>query len=111
MTGALDLDPALDTLPKLLLDNAARHGGEVALREKQLGVWRPFTWAAVAERTEWFALGLLELGVATGDVVGLIGDNRPDWVMGELAAHAIGALSLGIYRDALETEAAYLIKF
>jgi long-chain acyl-CoA synthetase len=44
-------------------------------------------------------------------VVGLIGDNRPDWVMGEIAAHALGARSLGIYRDALEDEVAYLLEF
>ena len=104
-------DDPLDTLPKLLLDNAARHGDEVALREKQLGIWRSFTWQAVAERTEQLALGLLELGIGPDDVVGLIGDNRPDWVIGELAAHAVGAMSLGIYRDALEHEAAYLVGF
>jgi long-chain acyl-CoA synthetase len=104
-------DAGLDTLPKLLLDNAARHGGETAMREKQLGIWRAFTWHEVAERTEHLALGLLELGISAGDVVGLIGDNRPDWVIGELAAHAVGAMSLGIYRDALDHEAAYLIDF
>jgi len=104
-------DPALDTLPKLLLDNAARHGAEIALREKDLGIWRAFTWREVAERTEHLALGLLELGLDAGAVIGLIGDNRPDWVMGELAAHAIGAMSLGVYRDALDDEVAYLIGF
>jgi long-chain acyl-CoA synthetase len=101
----------LDTLPKLLLDNAAKHGGEIAMREKQFGIWKPFTWAEIAARTELIALGLKDLGVQKGDVVGLIGDNRPDWVMGELAAHALGAMSLGIYRDALDSEAAYLITF
>ncbi len=101
----------LDTLPKLLLHNAALHGDDIALREKRFGIWVPMTWRQIAERAEWFALGLLELGIARGDVVGLIGDNRPDWVIGELAAHAVGALSLGIYRDALEEEAAYLIGF
>jgi long-chain acyl-CoA synthetase len=104
-------DRTLDTLPKLLLDNAARHGDAIAMREKQLGIWRALTWREVAERTGHLALGLLELGVDDGAVVGLIGDNRPDWVMGELAAHAIGAMSLGIYRDALDDEAAYLIGF
>src|SRR5205814_6181517 len=38
-----------------------------------------------------------------------IGDNRPDWVAGEIAAHAIGAMSLGMYRDALDEEVAYLL--
>ena len=47
---------------------------------------------------------LRSLGLGRGDVVGLIGDNRPDWVVGEIAAHAIGAMSLGLYRDALDEE-------
>ena len=100
----------MDTLPKLLARNARDHGGEVALREKQLGIWRAFTWAEYQSRTRAFALGLQSLGLSAGDVVGLIGDNRPDWVMGEIAAHAIGARSLGIYRDALDDEVAFLLE-
>ncbi len=99
-----------DTLPKLLSRNAREHGGEVALREKQFGIWRAFTWAEYHGRTRAFALGLKGLGLGAGDVVGLIGDNRPDWVMGEIATHAIGARSLGIYRDALDDEVAYLLE-
>ncbi len=57
------------------------------------------------------ALGLRAVGVKPGDVVGLIGDNRPDWVMGEIATHALRARSLGIYRDALDDEVAYLLAF
>ena len=100
-----------DTLPKLLCRNAREHGDEVALREKEFGVWRSITWAQYEARTRALALGLRSLGIGAGDVVGLIGDNRPDWVMGEIAAHALGARSLGIYRDALEDEAAYLLEF
>ena len=100
----------MDTLPKLLARNARDHGGEVALREKQFGIWRAFTWAEYQSRTRAFALGLQSLGLGAGDVVGLIGDNRPDWVMGEIAAHAIGARSLGIYRDALDDEVAFLLE-
>lgn len=99
----------LDTLPLLLADNAAKHGGEVALREKQFGIWRSFTWSDYHARTRLFALGLKRLGVGPGEVVALIGDNRPDWVMGEIAAHALRCRSLGIYRDALEEEVAYLL--
>jgi len=98
-----------DTLPKLLLRNAEAFPGEVALREKSLGIWRHITWADYAARTRAMALGLADLGIGEGDVVGLIGDNRPDWVMGEIAAHALGARSLGLYRDSLEDEAAYLL--
>src|SRR5256885_7766534 len=52
---------------------------------------------------------MVELGLRRGDVVGIIGDNRPDWVAAEIAAHAIGAMSLGLYRDVLDEEAAYLL--
>ncbi|WP_035693341.1 long-chain fatty acid--CoA ligase [Azospirillum halopraeferens] len=100
-----------DTLPKLLSLHAREHGDEVAMREKDFGIWRPLTWAQMEARTRAFTLGLVQLGVKRGDVVGLIGDNRPDWVMGEIAAHALGGMSLGIYRDAMDEEVAYLITY
>src|SRR6202045_3649007 len=100
-----------DTYPKLLRLNAREHGGEVALREKDFGLWRLFTWNDYQTRVHDFALGMIELGLARGDVVGIIGDNRPDWVAAEIASHAIGALSLGLYRDVLDEEAAYLLNY
>ena len=100
-----------DTFPKLLRLNAREHGGEIALREKDLGLWRIFTWNDYQKRTHDFALGLVELGLKRGDVIGIIGDNRPDWVAAEIATHAIGAMSLGLYRDVLDEEAAYLLSY
>jgi long-chain acyl-CoA synthetase len=100
-----------DTYPKLLRLNAREHGGEIALREKDLGLWRLFTWSDYQKRVQDFALGLVELGLGHGDVIAIIGDNRPDWVSAEIAAHAIGAMSLGLYRDVLDEEAAYLLNY
>jgi long-chain acyl-CoA synthetase len=100
-----------DTYPKLLRLNAREHGIEIALREKDFGLWRLFTWNDYQNRVHDFALGLVELGLRRGDVVGIIGDNRPDWVAAEIASHAIGALSLGLYRDVLDEEAAYLLSY
>jgi len=110
-TPLRDLAPApvADTLPKLLARNAAAHPHDVALREKDLGIWRAYTWADYHAQVKRRALGLSAIGIERGDVVGLLGDNRPSWVISELAAHACGALSLGIYRDALDEEVAYLI--
>ena len=102
---------AADTFPKLLRLNASEHPTDIALREKDLGLWRSFTWRDYHERVKSFALGLHDLGLGRGDVVALIGDNRPDWVCGEIAAHAIGALSLGLYRDALGEEVHYLLDY
>lgn len=102
---------AYDTTPKLLLHNAAAHGGDVALREKELGIWHVFTWDAARDRVEALARGLLALDVGRGDVVGIIGRNRPHWLFAEYAAHAVGAPSLGMYEDALGREVAYLLAY
>ena len=100
-----------DTYPKLLRLNAHEHGNEIALREKDFGLWRVLTWNDYQRRVHDFALGMIELGIGRGDVIGIIGDNRPDWVSAEIATHAIGAMSLGLYRDVLDEEAAYLLKY
>src|SRR5258708_26165999 len=100
-----------DTYPKMLRLNARQHGVEIALREKDFGLWRVFTWSDYQRRVHDFALGMVELGLGRGDVIGIIGDNRPDWVAAEIATHAIGAMSLGLYRDVLDEEAAYLLSY
>jgi long-chain acyl-CoA synthetase len=100
-----------DTYPKLLRLNAREHGSEIALREKDFGLWKLFTWNDYQTRVHDFALGMVELGLGRGDVVGIIGDNRPDWVSAEIASHALRAMSLGLYRDVLDEEASYLLNY
>ena len=99
-----------DTLPGLLARRAAEHPGDVALREKEFGIWRETTWAGLLSRVRRFALGLAELGVEKGDRIAIIGDNRPEWVIAELAAQAIGALPLGLYQDSIPAELARMLE-
>src|SRR3954462_308262 len=110
VNGLPDLS-LFDTFPKLLQLHARNHPDEVALRVKDLGIWHSLSWGEYQTRVKTFALGLHHFGIGRGDVVGLIGDNRPDWVCGEIAAHAVGAMSLGMYRDALDEEVAFLITY
>ncbi len=100
-----------DSLPKLLAYNAKHFPEQVAQREKDYGIWISYSWADCERHISRMAVGLATLGVGRGDVVALIGDNRPEWVWGEVAAHACRAMSLGIYRDALEEEIRYLIGY
>ncbi|ELE6571364.1 long-chain fatty acid--CoA ligase [Vibrio parahaemolyticus] len=102
---------SLDTFPKVLQHNAKHWPDQVAMREKEFGIWREFTWQDYENRVKWMALALQDLGVGEQDVVGLLGDNRPEWVWGELAAHAIKGYSLGIYQDSMHEEVAYLINY
>ncbi|ALR94407.1 long-chain fatty acid--CoA ligase [Vibrio alginolyticus] len=101
----------LDTFPKVLQHNAKNWPEQVAMREKEFGIWREFTWKDYENRVKWMALALRDLGIGEQDVVGLLGDNRPEWVWGELAAHAIKGFSLGIYQDSMHEEVAYLINY
>jgi len=100
---------AHDTLAKLLVHHAVHHGDDVAMREKEFGIWNVFTWRQVHDKVRDLALALLSLQVARGEVVAIIGRNRPNWVWSEWAAQAIGAMSLGLYDDVLGHEAADLL--
>ena len=100
-----------DTYPKLLLHNAANWPDEVAMREKDLGIWQSYSWARVRGEVGSIALGLKSLGVERGEVVGLLGRNRPNWLWGELAAHSLGCMSIGVYADVLAEEAGYLLSY
>jgi long-chain acyl-CoA synthetase len=98
------------TLPGLLLRNAGRFGHEqAALREKEFGIWQAVTWQQYLEHVRDFSLGLIAIGVKPGEAVGIIGDNRPEWVYAELAAQAAGAVPFGIFQDAIIGELTYII--
>jgi long-chain acyl-CoA synthetase len=102
---------SLDTFPKVLAYNARNWGGDVAMREKEFGIWQEFTWKDYNDRVKWMTLGMRALGIGQGDVVGIIGENRPEWVWGEIAAHALRGMSVGLYQDSLHEEVAYLITY
>lgn len=101
----------LDTFPKLLLHNAERWPDAPAMREKEYGIWNVYTWRDYRDRVRTLALGLKSLGVQRGEVVALLGRNRPNWVWSELAAHSLGCMTLGIYEDVLAHEAGYLVSY
>ncbi|HSD21147.1 MAG TPA: AMP-binding protein [Anaeromyxobacter sp.] len=109
MTSALDTLGGDDTFPRLLVRNARAWGEKVALREKEFGIWQSFTWREYHDHVRDLSLGLVALGVGSGDKVAIIGDNRPEWVWSEIAAQAAGAASVGLYQDSNLTEVAYVI--
>ncbi|WP_428618998.1 AMP-binding protein, partial [Shewanella sp.] len=85
----------LDTFPKILRHNAANWGKEVAMREKEFGIWTEFSWQDYHNRVKWMALAFDHLGIKAESTIALLGENRPEWVWGEVAAHALACFSLG----------------
>ncbi|MGH8900981.1 MAG: AMP-binding protein [Egibacteraceae bacterium] len=97
------------TFPKLLAGLAARAGDRVALQEKRYGIWQPITWRRYYERVRDFAHGLAELGVEAGEVVAVLGDNRPEWLIAEFAAQSLGACVVGIYPTSVGEEIRHIL--
>jgi long-chain acyl-CoA synthetase len=98
-----------DTFPRLLARQAAHRPRAVALQEKRYGIWQPVTWAQYARRVHDFACGLAELGVQRGDVVAVLGDNRPEWLITELAAQCLGASVVGVYPTSIGDEVRHVL--
>ena len=98
-----------DTFPRLLADRARRDPDGIALQEKRYGVWQPVTWRQYHDRVRDFAHGLDLLDVGPGDVVGVLGDNRPEWLIAELAAQALGAAVVGIYPTSVGDEIVHIL--
>ncbi|WP_066300450.1 AMP-binding protein [Bacillus sp. FJAT-29937] len=97
------------TFPKILLEWASKAGSKVALREKDFGIWNEITYEKYLEEVKFLSLGLAKLGLKRGDKVAVIGDNRPEWVMSELAAQCLGGVSVGIYQESLPSEISYIL--
>ena len=98
-----------DTLPKLFLDNARRFGDRVALREKDLGIWKRITWRDYCQHVSHFCLGLMELGLNRGDTVSILGDNCPEWLYADLAIQFASAITVGIYQTDTAPQVHYIL--
>ena len=98
------------TFPKLLAELDRRHGdSRIAVQEKRYGIWQPSTWRQLHARVRDFAHGLAALGVGPGEVVAVLGDNRPEWLISELAAQSLGACTVGIYPTSVGEEIVHVL--
>ncbi|MEH2535360.1 long-chain acyl-CoA synthetase [Bradyrhizobium sp. AZCC 1588] len=104
------LQDAAITIPQLLRQRAAMHGGALALREKEYGIWNPYSWNHYYETARAVAFGLLSLDVKPGDRVAIAGENTPEWFYADLGAQMIGAVAVGIYPTNPWVELQYIVK-
>jgi long-chain acyl-CoA synthetase len=91
-----------------VVENARDLGGRPAIREKDRGIWQTWTWAQYGAEVRDFALGLAALGFARGERLSVIGDNRPRLYWAQVAAQAVGGVSVPVYQDSIARELAYV---
>jgi long-chain acyl-CoA synthetase len=87
------------TLLSLLAANARFHGDGIAMRERDRGIWREFSWKQVLSEVVGFAAALEAMGFRAGEGFLVIGDNRPRLYFGMLGAAALQGLPAPIYPD------------
>jgi long-chain acyl-CoA synthetase len=84
-------------LAAMFFDWAAQRGDRPFLWVKREGLYHAITWREAAQQVSAFARGLRALGVKPGDRVGLVSENRPEWMLADLAIIAAGAITVPAY--------------
>jgi len=110
MSGQAAAAGTLDTIPKILVENARVRGEKAANREKDFGIWQTWSWAQVATEVRALACGLVALGLKPGDKLGIIGDNRPHLYWAMVAAQSVGAVPVPVYQDSVADEMLYIFE-
>ena len=70
---------------------------EDSLAGKVNGKWEKYSTAKVIDLSNKLSTGLLKLGIAPGDKIALISNNRPEWIITDLAILQIGAVNVPMY--------------
>ena len=98
------------TIPKLFVKQCRKYGkNKVAMREKEFGIWIPFTWQDYYDNVKYLALGMVNLGLKPGDKVAMIGDNRPEGLWAEMAALCAGGVAVWLFQDCMMDEVKFII--
>jgi long-chain acyl-CoA synthetase len=99
---------AADTVPARLFAQERHRPDAPAWCEKVDGAWRATRWADHARLVRRAARALAALGVEKGSAVAILGFNRPEWVVMDLAAMCLGAVPVGIYTTSSPDEVQYI---
>ena len=98
------------TFPELIDRHVRRHGERVFLPRRRARVVEPVTFRRLLQDAELVAAGLLSLGIARGDRVGILADNRCEWLLCDLGAVWIGAVDVPRGCDTTPTEMEFILR-
>ncbi|MEM9429700.1 MAG: AMP-binding protein [Pseudomonadota bacterium] len=93
----------------IIAEHARATPDRVAIRQKRYGIWNETTWAGLDQLVRELAAALIEIGVAPGDKVGILSENRAEWVLTQFAAQAAGATVVGMYPTSPAAEIEHLV--
>lgn len=85
------------SLPQRIRARAAATPDGIAMREKNLGLWEPVTWAGYWDAASLVGHALLSLGVEPGDRIAVHSENRQEWLFSDIGITAARAATVGLY--------------
>lgn len=103
------IEKEVNLFPELFFKQVERLKERVALRHKDYGIWHRISWREYGERVTEVAAGLIGLGLSSGEYVGILGDNRPEWLICHIATMTAGGATCGIYPTSAPEQVAYVV--
>jgi len=97
-----------DTIPTRLFRNAEQRPSAPAYYEKVGGTYIPTTWSGYADQVRTAGKALMALGFEPGQHVTILGFNRPEWVIMDLACMSVGGAPAGVYTTNSAEEVGYI---
>ena len=98
------------TLNEMFLEVMDESRDRVIYRFRQDRRWHDISGKDVFARVRDIALGLLGLGVAPGERVGLLSESRPEWSMADFAILANGAVNVPIYPTQAVDQVTFILR-
>ncbi len=97
-----------ETIAQMFWLRVKEHGPKVMMRQKDLGIWKSYTWTEVGQIVSEIGAGLVHLGFAPGEVVSVLANTRREWVWADLAAQTMGGVVSGVYPTDAASQLQYL---
>nr|WP_297401426.1 AMP-binding protein [uncultured Marinobacter sp.] len=98
------------TLTQMLRAHAKDRPDALALRQKDFGIWKAYTWQDYYQRARHFGLGLRALGLEEGSHVAIISENRVEWVIAQMGIGLVRGICVGVYPTSPWSEVAYVLE-
>ena len=98
------------SLNKLFFDRAEQYNEKPFLWVKKNKEWISLNWNETSLKVKEFAGGLRSLGIKPGDKVVIVSENRPEWIIADLAINLIGAITVPAYTTNTEDDHHYILE-
>jgi len=97
-------------LVTMFFTQAENNGDKPFLWAMKDGSFQPMSWRETASRVVGLARGLRALGVVAGDRIVLVSENRPEWLIADMAIMAVGAISVPAYTTNTEADHLHILE-